>query len=157
MGAPRDIDLGGILVAPFVRYLFDADDYVHRSVLREEANLLVIEFNGLLHPLDPGRELHDSRDIRFLDGAGVLGRVNEPSQKSVVLVDATEASEEDSIPTSQNLVLLWALENAGDPRLPFAMRDGKPFKRWHDIGMIYPPFPLHRGAHAYEHLLPKCS
>jgi len=24
MGAPRDIDLGGILVAPFVRYLFVA-------------------------------------------------------------------------------------------------------------------------------------
>jgi hypothetical protein len=24
MGAPRDIDLGGILVAPFVRYLFFA-------------------------------------------------------------------------------------------------------------------------------------
>jgi hypothetical protein len=32
MGAPRDIDLGGILVAPFVRYLFLALVILCRSV-----------------------------------------------------------------------------------------------------------------------------
>jgi hypothetical protein len=72
----------------------NADDDVHRSVLGEEADLLVIEFDGPLHSIGAGRKLHDCRNVRFFEGACILGRIDKPGQESVTLVDAAKAPEE---------------------------------------------------------------